>query len=225
MGITWTIALLVQSYVFIVIMVKKLNRQKLMLFFGVLIICAPLFRSIIFSLYNYVFFFCRADSLLIGGLIALLVRDDAFVSFLKKNKKGFVLLLGTFLCGSIVLVFKNHQIGNSLNHFWLALLYGMFILYPFVFEKGRINNFFKSKTLYWLGSRSYAIFLLHQIVSGLMHGLFANGKPLMYSLYTAGLTLAAFAITLVLAELSFRFLERPILKYGRSMKYERLQRR
>lgn len=220
MGITWTIALLVQSYIFIVIMVKKLNRQKLMLLFGVLIICAPLFRLFISNLYNYVFFFCRADILLIGGLIALLVREDWFIGFLKKNKKSFVLLFALLFCGTIALIFKNHQIGNFFNHFWLALFYGMFVLYPFVFEKGKINNFFKSKTLSWLGSRSYAIFLLHQIVSGLMHGLFGDGKPLIYSLYTAGLTLTAFVITLVLAELSFRFLEKPLLKYGRSMKYK-----
>jgi peptidoglycan/LPS O-acetylase OafA/YrhL len=73
--------------------------------------------------------------------------------------------------------------------------------------------------LTWLGVRSYAVYLLHQAMSGLFHEPYRAGDPMMTNGTEVGLTLGALATTLVLAEVSFRTLESRFIAFGRRWRY------
>lgn len=71
---------------------------------------------------------------------------------------------------------------------------------------------FRSRTLGYFGRISYALYLIHQPVSGLLHGLLLNGTPDIGSLSQIAVTVLAFAVSVALAGASWKWLEQPILK-------------
>lgn len=71
---------------------------------------------------------------------------------------------------------------------------------------------FRSRLLRYFGQISYALYLVHQPVSGLLHGALLNGTPDIGSMPQIAVTILAFAVSVALAAASWRWLEQPILK-------------
>jgi peptidoglycan/LPS O-acetylase OafA/YrhL len=71
----------------------------------------------------------------------------------------------------------------------------------------------------WFGRYSYGIYMFHQPMSGLLHGIIRGSEPGIKSLDDAGVTLLAFVSTLVLAVISYYCMERPILSFGHRFIY------
>jgi peptidoglycan/LPS O-acetylase OafA/YrhL len=70
---------------------------------------------------------------------------------------------------------------------------------------------FRSHVLGYFGQISYALYLVHQPMSGLLHGLLLNGKPDIGSVPQIAVTILAFAASVAVATASWKWLERPIL--------------
>ena len=73
----------------------------------------------------------------------------------------------------------------------------------------------------WLGRRSYGIYLLHMALLHLWLGNFGNTAFARTHGYLASRLFiwAAVASTFLLAELSYRLLESPILRFGHRFRY------
>ena len=82
-------------------------------------------------------------------------------------------------------------------------------------ERGPISFITKTRTLQWIGIRTYAIYLLHMPALGGLKALFdlteLNSHGLLRPL--------ALALTLVSAAVSWSFFEAPLIKFGHRMKY------
>ena len=78
-------------------------------------------------------------------------------------------------------------------------------------ERGAAERLLESAPLQWLGSRSYPIFLVHLAVMSEVYPLVrgASGCKVAY----AELLPLTLAVTLVVAELIHRLVERPFLRY------------
>ena len=63
--------------------------------------------------------------------------------------------------------------------------------------------------------------MFHEVVDGLCHGLIRHATREMRTLSDVGVTLLALLISLVLAALSYRFFEGPILRYSHKFQYRR----
>ena len=88
---------------------------------------------------------------------------------------------------------------------------------PSVAEVG--NNEELRRWLVWLGTRSYAIYLFHQAISGIFHGTLAENPPAIHNGRDALVTLSALAATLLVAEASWRFVESRFIALGRRRRY------
>jgi len=73
---------------------------------------------------------------------------------------------------------------------------------------------FRSATLRRCGALSYGLYLIHQPVAGMLHGLILGGRPDVETLPQLLVTLLALASSLGLAWLSWTYLERPLLHIG-----------
>jgi peptidoglycan/LPS O-acetylase OafA/YrhL len=77
----------------------------------------------------------------------------------------------------------------------------------------------RAKGLRVLGRLSYSIYLLHMPVLGLMHGLILGTRPDIGTGAQIAVTAVAVPVALALAWLVNRYVELPMIGYGRSWKF------
>ena len=111
---------------------------------------------------------------------------------------------------------------GPLDHLWLAALYATFVLLAFIRMWPFFDRMLGARPLVWLGEVSYGIYMFHQPISGLLHGILDGRAPMILTLHDAAVTLAALIITMMLALISFRFFESPLLRIGHRAKYSQV---
>lgn len=221
LGITWSLAVEEQFYLVLPPLVYFLPRRILPYLFGLFIVCAPFIRGEISEQAAIVHPLARADSLIGGALLAWVLRYTNFGQTAAQRLKFLYLIFGLFLVGTLFLNWRGGRIGGGLTHFWLAGFYSTFLLLAVIHKEGLLSRILKTRILVWFGVLSYGIYMLHQAVNGLVHGLINASVPQIRNMHDAVLTLLAFVITLVLAACSYYFIEKKILRYGHSFHYER----
>jgi peptidoglycan/LPS O-acetylase OafA/YrhL len=138
----------------------------------------------------------------LGAIRSVVVAAAAVTAVLLVTNQG-IASLGMSLAGHTVIAF------GSLGIIFLARLS----------RDGATQRFFRQGWLVWLGTVSYGIYLLHQPVSGLVHGVLRRQPPQMNTASDMLVTLLASACTLALAAISWTYLERPIVAIGRRIGY------
>lgn len=172
--------------------------------------------------------FFRLDALMWGILIFFFSRSAQYRLFeptFLKQQRGTALLLNLlllYLLGAIAGQLIRMPIAVGLIALvaavlvWLASYEGGYLLLPPLL--GRL--------LVWLGARSYAIYLIHMFAyrfcfeawsrHATAHGHTLDGTD------TLRLLLSAIVLTLLLAELNFRFIEEPLRRRGAAIAARRL---
>jgi peptidoglycan/LPS O-acetylase OafA/YrhL len=169
------------------------------------------------GLESYVFTFARGDSLLVGGLIAIVVRSPQTVLRIREHAGFIGAALACAVFGLLLLLRYRTSIGGEYIHLFLGLFYGMIVLSVAL----RLWNIelLGSPLLVWFGLRSYSIYLLHQPMIGLVYGTLGLGAPSWSAASSAWPSLVAFVALLILADWSYRFVERPFQAWGRKARY------
>jgi peptidoglycan/LPS O-acetylase OafA/YrhL len=72
-----------------------------------------------------------------------------------------------------------------------------------------------SPTLRWFGTISYGLYLIHQPINGLFHGLILNERPDVGTTAQIVVTILAAGASIALAWLSWRWFEKPILDFSK----------
>jgi len=181
---------------------------------------APLLRANAEGIVGFVNTPWRADCLLLGSLVAYWIRMPSFDGAAPRIRSALVVLLCILLAGVGYTSFGGHGVlGGALTHLWLALLFAALLLLVLVHPEGIVARALRLPALRWLGTVSYGVYIFHQAISGLVHGLLRAGAPRIASWSDLGVTLLALLVTLLLAEASHRYFERKFVAYGHSFRY------
>ena len=156
LGVTWSLAIEEQFYLFFPLIVRVMNFRFLVLFLLAAILAAPTMRELFGQGARLTFTLCRLDCLSLGALIAVLeVRG----MFFEHRQKWFVLGCGLLGVGSIGL-----QVGGSTRSDWtfsfLALMYSGLLIMTLC-SRNVIRGAMSFKPLVFLGEISYALYLTH----------------------------------------------------------------
>ena len=81
------------------------------------------------------------------------------------------------------------------------------------------NGYLSNRFLMWLGTISYGVYLLHQLILGWVFHFLSTHEPSVSSLSEAPIVCVALVLTLALAGLSWKYFEKPLLGIGHSLKY------
>ena len=197
---------------------RKINLQARVWLIVAAIAAAPLLRSLIFvfapsnPLAPFTLMPCRADALLCGVLGAVLIRDPEWKERLERNYLGLFAALVVLLAGAALLskYGRGEPLGTPMVCFgytWLALLYSCVILLTVTQPQSWLGAVLRFAPLRRLGWIAYGVYLLHQVLLiALKH--FVPAWPL------AGVSVASLVATLVLAIISWRYFEKPLINYG-----------
>jgi peptidoglycan/LPS O-acetylase OafA/YrhL len=161
------------------------------------------------------FTLCSVDSILTGALLAVAMSTKRFKNFLLGNKLRNWLIVGcavVFSCCLAVLtagfIFRN-------GGFLLLDIFCAGAI--FIAIKSPKHFLFSNKILKWLGTRSYGIYVYHYVIFAVFENFRVHssvGNFIIISLLRVG-------VSLLFAELSFRYIERPLLTFKKKWDLQR----
>ena len=162
------------------------------------------------------------DSLLIGVLIAHYYLNG-IINLLFRGKQNYLqiatILVFVLIC---VMIMKEgwNALGGSVNHTYFAIFYGLFLTVAIVNKNRFEGRLLRLRPLRYLGKISYSVYLYHQLISGLTHKLILNQNPGIKNFMDLSVTMLALTLTILIAILSYKFFEGPLLKYAKKYKYQ-----
>ncbi len=230
----WSLAVEEQFYLVAPWLVRFLPARKLPLVVLAIIAVVPLFRVFLYMFHPIVFAYvllpCRADTLLLGVLCAGAVRNERARVWLEANRRWLYLALAVLLAGTWYLSSPRVCSRTSFEmvffgYSWLGLLFACILLIVVTAKTSLIAGLMRVSWLRQLGIIAYGVFLMHLAVAGLAHGLILGRNLFIGNLIDGIVTFVAFLITLALATLSWRWVEKPIVDWGHSFVYTTHDRR
>jgi len=229
-GPTWSLAVEEQFYLLFPLLVRFCPTSRLPGTLAVLALSATSFRVLAYffapshGFAAYLLLPCRWDSLMLGALVAWLVRQPAAVDQIKRNLWALYAACGVILIA--ILGLRGAHEGSLLSqsnaligYLLLAIFFCCLLLLSLYSKNPLIRAVVTNRWLGQLGVISYCVYLIHQPVAYLVHGLIWQREPLISSvqgLLTTGLALVA---TIIIASLSWRFFESRCVRWGRRFAY------
>lgn len=227
-GVTWSLAVEEQFYLTLPLLMRRVRLSTLTWILGAVVVGAPLLRTVIHygfkngNVADYVLMPCRADALCLGVLVAILVRTPRFWKPLTEKPHIVYAAFAVALAGPAWLTYQGYdlfangmvEIGYSL----LAIFYTSCLLLALT-ASGSAQKVFENRTLRELGTVSYCVYLIHiSVVEGCRRALASqfgeSTKPTHFLSLVIGVTLV-----LIIAKLSWRFFEQPMLRRGHAFRY------
>ena len=207
----WSLSLEEQFYVvwpFLFIFFYKRGPHALVKFLIVSILSVMSWRSFAFLYFNfsdaYVYnaFDTRFDSLAIGCLLGVLVNLEEANNCIHQLTRHYLFPLLT-LSAIVSLNLVNNDIHYSVGLTLQSLLMGIFILQLVVLSEHPLWAWLNSKTMMFLGSLSFSIYLYHSWGLAVGHKFYFLPKLLS--------VLVGAIVTTVMAYFSYRLIEKPFI--------------
>ncbi|SFD05807.1 Peptidoglycan/LPS O-acetylase OafA/YrhL, contains acyltransferase and SGNH-hydrolase domains [Algibacter pectinivorans] len=206
--ILWSIGIEEQFYFLIAPLLYFLKKTKILqVLIGIAILYFIVFHSTSSAyLRNHFFVYFY---LLSGGVIAILEVEKK-LEFLKRS----IIIPIIILSASLLFFFTNVF---QFKDLWLTNLTAMVLLSLFIHVLS-CNNFgivIKNRIINYLGQISYGIYMLHIIALNAVVFIFIKFKEFAFfnNIFTIILiNILTFALTIILAHLSYKYFEKPFLK-------------
>ena len=233
MGVTWSLAIEEQFYVIFPFLVYFLSHRSLIVTVVSAAIFAPICRILVDYNFghvaSYVLLPCRMDALLLGVLAAMVIRSPVA---LERARNYRFLIDFVIICLAIWIAFPgplgtwlNSQgkflssLDSNIHYTKQALLFALAILRIFLYPRGWYHTILTWKPLTGLGLVSYGLYLYHQAVNGLVHGLLFGKEPQVDSLEQAAAAFLVMGTAILLATLSYFYFEMPIRRLAQRVKF------
>jgi len=226
LGVTWSLAVEEQFYLTLPLLIRFLDRRALLRFMLFAIAGAPLLRAFFF--HNdptnvfpwYTLMPCRADSLLLGVLGAIMIREPRCRGWLLDHRRLSSLVLGFFLAGVALLGWRSpthdEHLMATAGLTWMALTYLAFLLYALLYRDSWISHCLRWKWLCGLGVIAYGTYLFHEFFLG----MFFRRVPWLFSWHDIGVSFFALAAAILFCWLSWVYFEKPLVKIGHRTTYQ-----
>ncbi len=152
----------------------------------------------------------RAGGLLWGAVLAMLWRPKTVAQIQSEKALWTLDVLGAVgVAGILYLAATTDQLDYSLYTWGIAALTvsTVLVLMPLIHAQSWTNRILGVAPLRWIGERSYGIYLWHMPVVAFLPERTLYGQDVWRGLIVV-------ALTVVFAELSWRFVEDPIRRHG-----------
>jgi peptidoglycan/LPS O-acetylase OafA/YrhL len=222
LDMTWSLAIEEQFYLLLPALVVLLSPRRIAIVAAVGILSAPAVRLAVAShaLAPIVLLPARWDSLSFGVLGAWLVRRPGALE--RMRRRPGVLHAGLFaaVAACVALVAWGDSWGprvGTLFVFSLTAATSFLVILAALASPWRAP--LRARWLGWLGSVAYGVYVFHEGMAGMVFGAFGRWSPQGAPLSDWPLSALSLGLALALAALSYRWLERPFLRWGHARRY------
>ncbi|HKP46118.1 MAG TPA: acyltransferase, partial [Pyrinomonadaceae bacterium] len=231
LAMTWSLAVEEQFYLLLPLTIFLVPPRKLPAVLLTFIVAAPVLRTTLYFLYPNHYFAphvlmpCRADSLLLGALLAYGVRKPDWFRRMQAWRFQIYALLA-LLFAVIVLfvtfdVTQGRSLMNTIGLSVFALFYTAILTIIVTQKDGLFAKIARWPTLRFLGKLAYGLYIFNLGALTVSHRFFLDQEPEANSWAGRAVTAFAIAVTFAAAMTSWHLLEQPILKLGHRFKYRR----
>jgi peptidoglycan/LPS O-acetylase OafA/YrhL len=231
LGITWSLAIEEQFYLVLPLLIYYVSPARLPYILLTAIALAPLLRIALvlwlpqFAVGAYVLMPARMDALMLGVFCAYFLRQPGALAALAQREKQLKVAFLILGLGVVLIMIKNPMNSASLQligygYTWLALFYTAFLLLAITAAHSLPARLARLPFLRQLGIITYAVYLFHQGINGLLHGLLLQQSPRLTNPSDFLVTLLALLVTLAAAYISWHFFEKLIVRWGHTFQYQ-----
>ena len=154
------------------------------------------------------------DGLAAGVGIALLARNEQCWRWLNRHWRRLGGLLAVSVAGFAVMTYRGgfSPLSSALYGYTLpAALYGSLLLFAIGRPESRFAAVCRSPVLGYFGKVSYALYIFHFGIRGLLLALIPAWSPRLNFVRVLAVTFLSLGLSICLAELSWRFLESKLI--------------
>src|ERR1700688_606512 len=226
---TWSLAVEEQFYLVAPLLVRYLPKRVLALVLVLVTFGAPILRFAIRNGFSegpwlaYRLMPCRADSLAVGVLAALLWNNPKARAWLEAHA---LVLYGLFaiLFAGVAYLWRWYSdpllpLTQTAGYTWLALFFAVLLLLVLSRRASLLAALMRLGFLREIGGVSYCIYIIHTAVFLFCHQLLLHALPEVTDVKAAAVTFLAAFMTYAIAKLSWRFFEQPLLRRGHAFQY------
>jgi peptidoglycan/LPS O-acetylase OafA/YrhL len=233
--VTWSLVVEEQFYLVLPLVIWLLRPSLVVKIFLAVVFLNPVFQLYL-CISNPVSYMVadglitvRADALPIGVICAYAVRQNWFRLWVAQNPASLKQIFVVLLLGMvwIMAVYDASSLEYERIIFfklWVALFYAGLLLVSVTGPNGIVSGMMRFPPLRQLGMISYGVYLFHQPINGLLHGLLLGRDYWFHEPVDVLVTAGSLAVTLAVTTLSWRFVEKPIVAWGHSFLYGRHDR-
>lgn len=222
----WSLAVEEQFYLLLPWLILFLPKKSLLPTIIILILVGPLFRlagSIVGlnQVAIWVLMPSSLDTLGLGSLLAYLRHQEELFNISRKKLVNVFALIGLPLWLLINIINRIHSpilLVNVLDYTALGFIFTWLIAQVSRGLKGIIGEILESKPMVYIGKISYGIYVIHNFMPYIIRKTF---HVLGLSEYSKQIVIAIFSTvaTIILASISWHFLEKPINDLKRFFQY------
>jgi peptidoglycan/LPS O-acetylase OafA/YrhL len=221
MQITWSLAVEEQFYLLLPALVRNLSTRGITRLATAAIVCAPLVRLALWLSGNsyfgpYTLLPSRADALGFGVLVALTCRNEEAWEWFISRRNQLYWALFVLGCGFFVLL-KYQRFLYVFGLTWIAAFYALLFLLTLLNPEGIETRCLRTPLLLKFGAVSYAVYLFHVGINEFFHFAILGRLPGFSDSSSLLVTLLSVVTIMSLAELSWRFLEKPLMRHAHAI--------
>jgi peptidoglycan/LPS O-acetylase OafA/YrhL len=224
---TWSLAVEEQFYLLLPLFIHRVPRRWWPAFFLGALVISPMLRWWMPGMSAYVLLPMRADSFALGvGMAWLWRQPDARLTMHRHRAWLWGLFLVLLAIGGVLVKFGVNIFllmlpSGSLLHCWLNLLFSCALWLALTEPTTLFARLCCWRGLRACGRWSYGFYLFHQLINGLLQGLFLHQPPTLKYSTDLVVTLLALVATIAFSALTWRILERPFVEFGHRFRYAR----
>lgn len=229
LGVTWSLAIEEQFYLTLPFVIRYTSTKNLIRVLVAVICAAPALRALLIhyaadgAVIAYVLTPCRADTLAIGALCAVLVRTPDAWHFLSTHRSLIWGVFCSLALGLLAMLFKGYRFYNralyGLEFSVLAGFYAALLLLAVIGKDKFVPSVLCNSYLIKLGTIAYGTYLFHYILIDFVRFFLTYHRAQPPAIAFFGADLIGIALAVALADISWRRFEKPLVQRGHAFHF------
>ena len=226
----WSLAVEEQFYLVVPWVVRLTSKRGLVKALVLTILGAPVARILAFKYIvpthgaaPYVLTPCRADALAIGVLLAIGWRDKKWRAWTQCHLRSLYGVLGLLSLGVLYLMVAGKSQYSYAMTVWgyscVDAFFAGLVVLALLAPGGIWASICKWRPLIEIGGVSYCIYIIHSAVNDLCHSALSSVSNGISTLSSFAATAVAVGVTWLIAKISWRYLEFPMIRRGHRYVY------